>query len=212
MKRKQSMMTRGYTLIEVLIVIAITTMGFLALMNLQIGAMHTAAGSRDMQDAINLAEHVAQSMRMEAMEWTPTSSSPSNTAKFKFLNKVPLSLTKGADSGWLVAFPPTGGQSDRRVGPVGNDNQAATGYDRGILGEISPDVNANYCVHYKLTWLIPNLLVRADIRVLWPRNQANFSNYSTCPLNMVDQLHDIQMITTPVTILRNVFVKQVSSS
>lgn len=203
---------RGYTLIEVLIVIAITTMGFVALMNLQIGAMHTASGSRDMQEAINLAEHVAQSMRMEAMEWTPNSLALSSTAKFKYLNKSPITLTKGANSGWLVAFPPLAGQADRRVGPVGNDNTAAVGYDRGILQEILPDINANYCVHYKLTWLIPDLLIRADIRVSWPRNQANFTSYQNCPVDIMDQLHDIQMITTPVTILRNVFVKQVSAS
>jgi prepilin-type N-terminal cleavage/methylation domain-containing protein len=204
--------SKGYTLIEVLIVIAITTIGFVALMNLQIGAMHMAAGTRDMQEAINLAEHVAQSMRMEALEWTPSTATPSGVAKFKFLGKVPAALNQGATSGWVKAYPLIAGQTDRRVGPVGNDNVAVVGYDRGILGEILPNVNAIYCVHYKLTWLIPDLLLRADIRVLWPTNQAHFENYKTCPLDMVDKLHDIQMISTPVTILRNVFVRQVSAS
>ena len=195
---------RGFTLVEVIIVIAITTIGFVALLNLQIGTLHTASASRDMQEAINLAEHVSQTMRLEALQWTPTKN-PSDLITARYLNNAPTDVTEGAATQWLVAYPATEGQPDGRISAVGSDMQ----YDTGIIGEIGSDVRANYCVHYRLTWLVPNMLLRADVRVLWPRNQAVFSKYSNCAVGMESALQDINSITTPITIIRNVFVNQV---
>ncbi len=206
---------RGFTLIEVVVVMAITTMGFVALLNLQIGTLHGAASARDMQGAIALAEHLSQTMRMEALQWTPNNGNPSpaTLTSLKYLSTAPAQVTPGTTSDWIIGYKPVDstGSTDLRVGPVGND----VAYDSGVLNEIGTTFNSHYCVHYRLTWLTQSeqdsngLLLRADIRVMWARNRGDFTPYSQCPLTMVDELTNIHTITIPVTILRNVFVRQV---
>jgi prepilin-type N-terminal cleavage/methylation domain-containing protein len=196
---------KGYTLIELLVVVSVTTFGLVALLQLQIGTLHSAAASRDMQLAINLAEHVAQSMRLEALQWS-SNSQPISNSNFHFLNNAPVIVTEGQSSEWLNAYKPVGSAQDWRVGPVGNN----TDYDEGILTEISPTSNQNFCVHYRLTWLVPDLLLRADIRVTWSKNKSQHLKYMTCPVEMESVLADNNSITFPASIMKNIFVKQVS--
>ncbi len=195
-------------MLELLVVIAVTTIGFIALLNLQIGTIRGIANARDQQGAMILADHVGQTMRMEAMQWTPSASALSTFSNFRFLNEAPTTVTEGQTSGWLIAYQKTG-LDDIRVGMVGNDGDA-NGYDTGIFQEVGDSINAHYCVHYRLIWLIPDLLLRADVRVMWPRNRAKFSDYKKCPLGMEQRLEDVNQVTVPITILRNVFVKQVT--
>lgn len=199
---------RGFTMVELLVVLAVTVVGFVALLKLQIGTLHGAGASRDQQNAINLAEHVGQTMQIEALQWTPASGELANST-FTYLKNAPTDTNEGSATEWLKAFPGTGGAGkELYVSPVGND----AAYDSGAIGLYSGGTgafNAEYCVHYRLTWLIPDVLLRADIRVMWLRNDAAWGDYKQCPLNMADNLHDVNSVTTPVSILRNVFVKQV---
>jgi hypothetical protein len=192
-------------MVELLVVIGITTIGFIALLNLQIGTIHGLGAARDMQGALTLADHVSQSMRLEALQWTPATPALSSVSSFKFLSQAPATTTQGSTSGWLVAYSGAGGSADLRIGTVGADPV----YDAGILKEVGTTLNAHYCVHYRLTWIVPDILLRGDVRVLWARNRGDFGKYSQCPLGMENELHNVHTITTPVTILKNVFVKQV---
>jgi len=195
----------GYTLIELLVVVSVTTFGLIALLQLQIGTLHSAAASRDMQVAINLAEHVAQSMRLEALQWS-SNSQPIGNSNFHFIKNAPVVMAEGQSSEWLNAHTPQSGTQDWRVGPVGNN----TDYDEGILTEIPATSNQNFCVHYRLTWLIPDLLLRADIRVSWSKNKGEHLKYVDCPVEMESVLTDNNSISFPVSIMKNIFVKQVS--
>ena len=196
----------GFTLVELLVVVAITTLGFIALLNLQIGTLHGAANARDTHAAISLAEHVANTMRMEALQWTPTSGPLGGMATTRFLRNAPATTSEGTTSQWFVAYAPTGSgsSSDLRIGAVGNDAQ----YDAGVRQEVGTTLADQFCVHYRFTWLVPEVLLRADIRVMWPRRRADFTSYALCPVGMEANLYDVNQITVPVTVLRNVFVKQ----
>jgi len=196
--------TRGYTLIELLVVVSVTTFGLIALLQLQMGTLHSAAASRDMQQAINLAEHVSQTMRMEALQWSANSQAIDNTS-FIYLKNAPVVVAEGQSSEWLNAFAVGSSQNDKRVGPLGSN----TAYDQGILTEIPPNLKANYCVHYRWTWLIPDLLLRADVRVSWSKNKAQHMLYAKCPVTMESQLADINSITVPVSVMKNIFVRQI---
>ena len=196
---------RGFSLIEVIIVIGVTTAGFLALLRLQIGAVQATATSRDLQSATNLGEHLSMTLRLEALQWTP-SGKQWNDPSFTYLKKAPITVTAGAASAWLVAYPAAAG-TDGRVGPVGRD----TTVDSGILQEIPATRNQQYCVHYRLTWVIPDLLLRADIRVMWARNHADFAKYAACPVGMETDFYNVNSVTTPVSLIRNVFVKTVGT-
>jgi len=157
-----------------------------------------------MQQAINLAEHVAQTMRLEALQWSSNSQAIDNSS-FLYLKNAPIVVAEGQSSEWLNAFPVGATKDDLRVGPVGNN----TSYDQGILTELPPTQNANFCVHYRWTWLIPELLLRADIRVSWSKNKAQHMLYANCPVTMESKLADINSITVPVSVMKNIFVRQI---
>ncbi len=196
--------SKGFTMIELLIVVAITTIGFIAILNLQIGALHGTGSARDQQMAVALAEHVGATMRLEALSWTASVPNPSALLAARFILNAPADSTPGQTSGWIVGYPDTSGQ-DSRVGPAGGDPT----YDAGIVSAIGSgnaageNINRHFCVHYRLTWLESDLLLRADIRVMWPRHRSQEVAYRNCPLTMVDRLEDVKSLTVPITVMRN---------
>lgn len=195
----------GFTLAELLVVVTLTTIGFVAIINLQLGTVRGIGAARGMQGALGLAEHVAQTMRQESLQWTPAAPALTGNASFTFLNHAPETTEAGTASEWLVGYAPAGGTtSDARVSAIG----AHPTDDVGIHTELG-DLDKNYCVHYRLTWLVPNMLLRADIRVSWVRANASFDAYKLCPVAMTDRLDEVQSVSMPITILRNVFVRQV---
>lgn len=204
MNKLKSTVQRGFTMVELIVVVAITTIGFVALLNLQIGTIHGSANARDMQTALSLADHVAQTMRIEALQWI--TAHPNGNTSFKFINNAPVTTTPGTTNDkWLIGYKPgtVGTTSDLRVGSVGSE----AAYDAGALAEIGNDTNAHFCVHYRFTWLVDGVLLRADIRVMWMRNRGDFGSYRLCPLGMENDLHNIRSVTIPATIMRNVFVR-----
>jgi len=194
----------GFSLIEVLIVIVITTVGFLALINLQVGTLHAVGTSRNMMLAINLAEHFIETMKVEALAWNEEGTDlTSNPTAFPHLHRVG-SAAVGAGSDWIQAYDSS--EADKRVSPLGNDT---AGWDPGIAAEIPTTLNRQFCVHYRLVWLIPNYLIRTDVRVMWLRPRANISDYESCAtgLEMHTDLANVSSITIPGTVMRNVFAQ-----
>jgi len=197
---------QGFTLAELLVVVTITTIGFVAIMNLQLGTIRGVGSARGMQNALGIAEHVAMAMRQEAMEWTPASPALSSITTFTFLKNAPDTTDAGSGSTWLIGYQDSAAPAaDARISPGG----ASATLDAGIRGDLGTDIDRSFCVHYRLTWLVPNMLLRADIRVSWTRPTADASAYEACPINMVDRIDEVQSVSLPVTILRNVFVRQV---
>ena len=196
---------RGFTLVELLAVVTLTTLGFVAIMNLQLGTVRGVGSARGMQGALELADHTAQTMRQEALRWTPTSGAPSTMADTLFLKHAPETTEVGSTSSWLVGYQEDGVvPPDLRVGTVGN----SLTYSAGILGELGTN-EKQFCVHYRLSWLVPDMLLRADIRISWVRPTVDFTTYAQCPAAMIDRLDEVQSVSVPVTILRNIFVRQV---
>lgn len=194
----------GFTLTEVLAVIAISLIGFLALLHLQAGTLRANTTARDMVIATNLAQHLLQTIRMEALEWTTDDPSQGvSQAKFKYLKHVndgggPIA---GAGSGWLPAYD-LPGASFRMVNQLGRDSQ----YDPGALQQFPDTIGRRFCVRYRLTWLIPNMLIRAEARVLWPREEGRGGRYDACPPTMDDDVANCYSVTQVTTIMKNVFV------
>ncbi|MBT9559417.1 MAG: hypothetical protein IV100_25535 [Myxococcales bacterium] len=211
MSERQSPATRpnaplGFTLAELLVVVTLSTIGFVAIMNLQLGTIRGVGSARGMQNALGIAEHVAMAMRQEAIEWTPASPALSSISTFTFLKNAPDTTDAGSAGPWLIGYQDTAAPAaDARISPGG----ASPTLDAGIRGDLGTDIDRNFCVHYRLTWLVPNMLLRADIRVSWTRPTANSANYQACPVTMIDRMDEVQSVSLPVTILRNVFVRQV---
>jgi len=188
---------------EVLIVIVITTVGFLALINLQIATLHAVGGSRSMVQAVNLAEHFIETLKSEALAWNAEGSVLlSNQSTFPNL-KYAGNPVEGGGSGWIRGYVVN--ETDKRIGPMGKDTK--TNWNVGIGNELDPNVNRRFCLHYRLTWLIPNYLLRTDVRVLWMKQNANMALYMDCPVGMETDLANVGNVTIPGTVMRNVFAQ-----
>lgn len=199
--------SKGFSLMELLMVIVITTIGFLALINMQVGTLHAANESRSMMDAVNMAEHFIETLKSESIAWNGDAASTilqgGLAGQFPHLRYVGNATLNGG-SGWIEGYRST--ETDRRVGPLGN---ADATWDAGISNEVNPNLNRRFCLHYRLTWLVPDYLVRADVRVLWMRDEAQISLYQSCGVGtqMHEDLSNVGSITVPATIMRNVFAQ-----
>ena len=191
----------GFTLAEILLVLTLTSIGFIAIINLQIGTINAVANARNMTEATNLAEHVIELIRSDAIEWTADGETV-NPTRFPYLSMALEPTSVGGGSGWRrVMLSP---ESDRRVGSLGYASESLE-RDAGVMNEFPPERNKRYCVFCELTWILPDYLLRADVRVMWMRGNQNQTTFSGCPLAMVDEIQEVSSITIPATVMRNVF-------
>lgn len=193
----------GFTLVELMAVIVITVIGFLAMLHLQAGVLRANTTARDVVTATQLALHLIETIRLEALEWTNDTTQGVDQAKFQYLRHVndEAGPVAGRGSGWRRAYD-IQGATFRMVNALGRD---AT-YDAGALQQF-PDTQARrFCARYRLTWLIPNFLIRVETRVLWPRAEGQGGLYDACGPNMDTDVANAYQVTQVTTIMKNVFV------
>lgn len=188
---------RGVTMIEMMFALTISIIGFVGVLDLQTASIQGATESRALYHAIQLSEHFIETMRTEAIEWTATKSLDSDANSFYLLKDAPpKTAAVGTTSGWLIwreAFASTLGNMDH--------------YDSGVLQEFPITQNSDFCVHYRFTTLMQDMLIRADVRIIWPKAGAQRSIYDTCPLQMATDTSRASSITIPVVLMRNLFVQ-----
>jgi len=197
--------SRGFSLSEILVVLALTTVGFIAIINLQIGTLEAVTTARNMTEATNLAEHTIELIRSDAIEWTADGDTV-DALRFPYLNVAGIAAA-GGGSGWVLAT--LSPETDRRVGSLGDaflDQERNT----GILNEFPADRNQRFCVYYRLSWIVPDYLLRADVRVLWMRGRLTQTAYRDCDFaangaNMFADTSRVSSVTIPATVMRNVF-------
>jgi Tfp pilus assembly protein PilV len=196
---------KGFTLVELLIAAALSIVGFLALLYVQTQTLAGLSTSKSLVEASNLAEHFLETLREESIEWTNMSTAGPNQDKFLYLKAAPTSTGAGTTSGWIRAYTAPSGQ-EQWIGKLGADT---TTYDIGIQQQVPWDRSRKFCAHYRLTWLIPELLLRAEVRVMWPREGADYAKYSTCPTDqsMEDDLMNVASVSMSTALMRNIFVE-----
>ena len=69
MRTRRARRPSGFTIIEVLVAVVITAIGFAAIFSMQIGSMQGNIEAREMSAATNLAERYVAAMRREAFQW-----------------------------------------------------------------------------------------------------------------------------------------------
>lgn len=193
----------GFTLVELMAVIVVTVIGFLAMLHLQAGVLRANTTARDMVVATQLALHLIETIRMEAVEWTNDTTQSVDQAKFKYLKHVNDGggPAPGRGSDWLLAyFVP--GADFQMVNALGRDAQ----YDPGALQQFPDSQGRRFCVRYRLTWLIPNFLIRVETRVMWPRAEGKGGLFDMCGENMLTDLANAYQVTQVSTVMKNVFV------
>ena len=190
--RKRGFSKRGFSMMELLIVVTITTIGFVALLNLQVSSIQGLAYPTRLTEAVNLADHFLGTLQMEAMEWTPEGTRPWNSPNLRYLP----TLQDPAPS-WRIAWRdahefPDGSVPHKFV----NQNGSIIEYDTGLQAEFPAQDNARFCVHYRLSWALPNeRVMRAEVRVLWLRKSAAWDDWKDCPLGMEMRRDAVESVT-----------------
>lgn len=147
MKRRRNQ--AGYTMVEVMMALALLTVGILGIVSLQRVAVVSNGHAKNLAIAQRIAQSWATQMQMDSSTW-------------RSAGTLPGVLTT-PNSTW--ARPPEvvdriGGAFDSLGAPLKDDDAD----------------QAAYCTHVRLSWLYGNAaangnaLIRAEIRVFWRRD------------------------------------------
>ena len=205
---------RAFTLIEVMLVVTVTTLGFVAMFDLQANSVRGLRNSKHMLEASTIAENFVEQMRLEFSEWTMTQ--PLNPTQFPHLAELPTDgtvqlgqMTPGGSveggQGWVIAGSEM--NEDRRVGLAGPTHPF--GYNSGVKGalieEELEDTALTYCLLYRLMWLVPNRALRLEVEVQWPLEHTDMDSFVTCSKNAANQLDQVRSVTLTDVIAVNHF-------
>jgi prepilin-type N-terminal cleavage/methylation domain-containing protein len=212
--------SRGFSIIELLIVVAVSTVGFVALFDLQAGTLRGMQNMRMTAEATNLAENFIERLRVEFMAWTDRADGQLDGMSFPHLAGLPVgnavapgAMTPGdgvdGGTGWVIAGADVGGGADRRVSVVGDvDTVLGTNVglhqamvDPGVAGEAQQP----FCLLYRLTWLIPGQAIRVEVEVSWPLENAPMDTFMQCNQIAANQLHQARSVNLTTTLSANVF-------
>ncbi len=156
----------------------IMTIGAAAVMSMQKTSIQGNLDARKNDIANAIARTWVDRLQRDAMQWTLPNTDNPNLSNFANA----LLLAQGtAAGGWTLPSA-----------YLGATNPETASYAFDILGRDLPATEiANetvFCVNYRLQWLVPQVLplepglIRADIRVIWPRSVSNDPGPGWCSL------------------------------
>ena len=160
---------RGFTLIELLIGASVAAIGLYATMMLAIAALRGNTERRDSIAAEQLAQHLLATIQTDGVMWFDP------MPMGKYLARIQGPPGSGPSTGWLMPLDAKMA-TDKRVGGVGWDKT----YDGGMMVEMPQDRGTQFCTHYRLSWVTADL-IRAEVRVSWPRRTLLPEKYADCP-------------------------------
>jgi type IV pilus assembly protein PilV len=150
----------GYTLIEVMMAVAVLTAGAAGILALQSAATSGNAEAREMTIAVNATRTWVERIKRDALGWnTPsTVASAALLSNTVYLRNVPA---PGAALVWNTPVPPAG------------ESYAFDHFGREVLAPAAaPPGVIKFCTQYRLAWVQAGRTIRADVRTWWPRRGA----------------------------------------
>jgi prepilin-type N-terminal cleavage/methylation domain-containing protein len=186
MSRRRVSRRGGYTLIEVMMAIAIITASAVALFGLQEIVVRGNMDARQMTTATTIVRNTLELMRLDAVGWTqsyPTAGTVAwGTGVRGFLRDAPTAAT--------AAAPPWAPFGATIAAP-----EHAYDYQGNVTG-VPADMF--FCVESRYAWIYPGQAMRADVRVWWvrPSSLVGAAAFAGCPtqglvLNTTN-LHSLQ--------------------
>jgi prepilin-type N-terminal cleavage/methylation domain-containing protein len=165
-ERRSGARARGFSAVEVLMAMTVMAIGAAAVMSMQKASVQGDLDARKTDMANSIARTWVERLQKDAMAWTLPSAA--NSSGNNFAN-APL-LANHVNGNWFLPVDEMGATPE----------VMSPGFD--ILGRDLIQANlpqAQFCANVRLTWLVPQSLpgepglIRADVRVLWPRALYN---------------------------------------
>lgn len=136
----------GFTLIEVMMALAILATGAVGILSLQSAATHGNIAGRRMSAGTQRSSVWIERLRRDALFWQQAGDPVGSAPQSQYLTQV------GGD--WFVPIS---------TDPTETAGATWTGED--LAGEQA----TQYCTHVRLRWAIPNQSIRADVRTYWSK-------------------------------------------
>jgi prepilin-type N-terminal cleavage/methylation domain-containing protein len=167
---------RGYTMVELMMAIALLSVSVLGIISLQKVTVVTNTHAKNLAMAQRIAQAVAGQFQLESTQW---------------VTDLPSGGYLNANNAWERPLYNTnrgfGGAFDALGNPLPEDSLA----------------NARFCAHVRQSWLYPttmsvggNAMLRAEIRVFWLRDGAQPADKDTmCKAHTNDQASTIGLAT-----------------
>lgn len=168
---------RGFTVIEVIMALGIFAIGASAVIAMQRGTVLGNADARKLDMANTIAREWIERLRRDATLWTtPSSLNPnSNYGNAKLLSTYLPFNAAGTVTAWtypdalLSATPAVPDGLSPAFDILGRD-----------LAVTNVAASTVFCVNIRLNWLVMNSLIRAEVRVAWPRLIINEPSAGWC--------------------------------
>ncbi|MBI5485858.1 MAG: prepilin-type N-terminal cleavage/methylation domain-containing protein [Deltaproteobacteria bacterium] len=165
----------GFTMIEIMMSIVIFSAAALGLLAFEHALMRSNADSNDITSATYVGDFWLESARAESRLWNQGATSLTAARTPLLAPIAPGLATANTTTGWL-ALP---------IMP----NRPVPAQPLNRYLEVCPTGGAcdfaEYCVQYRLTVLIPDEVLRMEVRVLWFKEGANHGSLTpvaqTCP-------------------------------
>ncbi len=207
----------GFSIIELLVVVVVSTTGFVALFGMQTATMRGMQNARHLVEATNVAENFLENLRVEFTSWTSNPGEGLDVGvSFPHLGDLPTgaAAVAGAQTpgsglagapGWIIGELSDG--EDRRISVAGSDHpqQWNSGARLGLIDPGFEDSQRPYCLHYRLTWLLPNSVIRAEVEVSWPIDGADLDQFVQCQTLAAANLGTVRSVTLTTTLTVNTF-------
>jgi prepilin-type N-terminal cleavage/methylation domain-containing protein len=149
--------SRGYTLAEVVLAIAVLSVGAVGVVGMQKSVLIGNTQARNLSVANSIAQTWAERLRSDAMAWNAPNQ-VDDLGETRWLQAV-----NTAPGLWVVPTEFPG---------VGSPDADVLGADKFAADAAQPSA---FCTHFRLTRLYPTL-IRAEIRVFWERSGRPLPN------------------------------------
>jgi type IV pilus assembly protein PilV len=165
--------SRGFTLIEVMMALTVLTIGILGIVAMQKATVVANSDAQQVTVATNIARTWLDRLQRDANMWNhPSSINPvSDIGDTTWLSNI--STSSGL---WFQPQTSTVGLAEGAM-----FDRTGTDVTSSIVGNAISSDNAVYCAQVRLTWIYPDQLIRAEVRVYWRKhtmgNRAALSGY-----------------------------------
>jgi prepilin-type N-terminal cleavage/methylation domain-containing protein len=168
--------THGFTLIEVMLSLAVMSIGAAAMFALQGLVARSNLYSKQITVATQIAEVVVERLKIDAMNWTAAGS---ETSPATALSNTVYLADIGSNANTWIPLDTNNGFSHSSAFTALSENIAPADLSTRA-DEIA------YCAAIKLAWAVTGDSIRADVRVWWQRGSmpGGMEQFGLCDANL----------------------------